>query len=391
MLTEKGTGKPRGIAFVELLFDADWKAPEGAMGDFIPDQRLAVALTKHHTLLAGRRINVEKTAGGSGSSGKRKAVIEEMRNEQKGTHKTRITGLLSKVSEEYGGEFTGVLKPDMFDDRATDFLTWFDDRVAGLAVREFADAWYGGKVNNCNAFLMGILKRYRVTDGENDAYKIGDTFKKQKTDGGFDTSWGNGASGGGGDDGGGEPELNAQQRRLAKRAAKRAAFEAAAAESGGDGAGSAGSAGAGGEKRKASGGEKIALEGKGEVNAQERRLAKREAKRLKLAAEEAPSSIAPAPASSPAPAPASKSAATSTPAGDGGMNAQERRLAKREAKRVAAEAAAGGASSTPSTGPKTPGGTSIKERLTQIEGLKSAGLISDVEYSEKRQAILASI
>jgi nucleolar protein 6 len=67
MLTDKKTNKFRGLAFIEVK---DNKA-------------LGAALSRHHTLLHGRRINVELTAGGGGTkSTKRKEKIETMRKKQ---------------------------------------------------------------------------------------------------------------------------------------------------------------------------------------------------------------------------------------------------------------------------------------------------------------------
>ena len=48
-----------------------------------------------------------------------------------------------------------VMRPSLFDERATDFLTWFDDQSAKNALQEFAVQFYGGKVKNANAFLTG--------------------------------------------------------------------------------------------------------------------------------------------------------------------------------------------------------------------------------------------
>lgn len=54
MLSEKATGKFRGIAYIEVK----------------NDESIKTALSKHHTLLKGRRINVEFTTSGGGTKSK---------------------------------------------------------------------------------------------------------------------------------------------------------------------------------------------------------------------------------------------------------------------------------------------------------------------------------
>lgn len=65
LLTEKESGKSRGIAFAE--FDSA--------------KRMQNGLKLHHTKLNGRRINVEVTCGGGGKSERRRQKIRE-RNEK---------------------------------------------------------------------------------------------------------------------------------------------------------------------------------------------------------------------------------------------------------------------------------------------------------------------
>lgn len=78
LLTERAeSGKPaksRGIAFVELATSAEMQA----------------CLRLHHTLLNGREINVELTAGGGGKGKERKGKINE-RNKRIGEQRDRRT------------------------------------------------------------------------------------------------------------------------------------------------------------------------------------------------------------------------------------------------------------------------------------------------------------
>lgn len=72
LLTEKATGKSRGIAFLEL-----------ANGN-----ELQSALKQHHSILNGKRINVELTAGGGGKSEGRKEKLKQ-RNERVSTQREK--------------------------------------------------------------------------------------------------------------------------------------------------------------------------------------------------------------------------------------------------------------------------------------------------------------
>ncbi|CAK9781008.1 unnamed protein product [Cutaneotrichosporon oleaginosum] len=87
LLTEKATGrappKSRGIAFLELASSAE----------------LQTCLRLHHSQLAGRRINVELTAGGGGKGETRRAKLAE-RNKRVGGQRERR----AEREKEAGGE-----------------------------------------------------------------------------------------------------------------------------------------------------------------------------------------------------------------------------------------------------------------------------------------------
>ncbi|EKC97522.1 hypothetical protein A1Q2_08186 [Trichosporon asahii var. asahii CBS 8904] len=72
LLTDKATGKSRGIAFLEL-----------ANGN-----ELQSALKQHHSILNGKRINVELTAGGGGKSEGRREKLKQ-RNERVSTQREK--------------------------------------------------------------------------------------------------------------------------------------------------------------------------------------------------------------------------------------------------------------------------------------------------------------
>lgn len=74
LLTEKGTGRSRGIAFVE--FDNEEDAER--------------ALQLDYTLMGDRRIRVEKTAKGKGNNEGRKDAISKMKEEQSRVKKKSV-------------------------------------------------------------------------------------------------------------------------------------------------------------------------------------------------------------------------------------------------------------------------------------------------------------
>ncbi|POM59375.1 RNA binding protein [Phytophthora palmivora] len=145
MLTDKKTNKFKGTAFIEVK---DSKA-------------LGAALSRHHTLLQGRRINVELTASGGGNkSENRRNKIDLLRKKQSNVQVEKTKALIQKHID--GPEYK--LKQEDVDDRMIDFLSWFDYETAKKALEEY-NRCVNDKVNNRKAFFMGILKRFRQTDG----------------------------------------------------------------------------------------------------------------------------------------------------------------------------------------------------------------------------------
>lgn len=145
MLTDKKTKRFKGTAFIEVK---DSKA-------------LGAALSRHHTLLQGRRINVELTASGGGNkSENRRNKIDLLRKKQSNVQVEKTKALIQKHID--GKEYK--LKQEDVDDRMIDFLSWFDYETAKKALEEY-NRCVSDKVNNRKAFFMGILKRFRQTDG----------------------------------------------------------------------------------------------------------------------------------------------------------------------------------------------------------------------------------
>ncbi|KAL1926590.1 hypothetical protein VTP01DRAFT_5711 [Rhizomucor pusillus] len=87
LMTEKGTNKPKGFAFVEFQEAAQLKK----------------ALAFHHTFFKKRQINVELTAGGGGKTEARKEKLkqknEKLRKERQKRHQVKILGKGGKGDE----------------------------------------------------------------------------------------------------------------------------------------------------------------------------------------------------------------------------------------------------------------------------------------------------
>lgn len=104
MLTNAKTQKSRGMAFVEVV-----------NGD--PDFLYAL-LTLHQTMLKGRRINIERSAGGKKNSETRKTKLDNYRKEQE----THFAKVVEKIFSEY--RKTGELREnELVSHRDPYFLT----------------------------------------------------------------------------------------------------------------------------------------------------------------------------------------------------------------------------------------------------------------------------
>lgn len=145
MLTDKRTKKFKGTAFIEVK----------------DSKSLGAALSRHHTLLNGRRINVEMTASGGGNkSEQRRTKLDLLRKKQSNVQVEKTKALIQKHIDSRECKLT----KDDVDDRMIDFLSWFDYETAKVALEEY-NRCVSERVQNRKAFFMGILKRFRETDG----------------------------------------------------------------------------------------------------------------------------------------------------------------------------------------------------------------------------------
>lgn len=150
---EQGGGS-RGMAFVELASEA----------------AVHTALRLHHSVMSGRRINVERTVGGGGTSGDRKQKLELLREKQGKQMVQTVKELCETILPEAADEVeeeerdrARVVRADV-DERVLEFLCTVPTSLAEEALRE-AKALDMNGVRNRSAYLMGVLKR-RVAESD---------------------------------------------------------------------------------------------------------------------------------------------------------------------------------------------------------------------------------
>jgi len=140
LLTNKKTGKSKGIAFLEVT----------------SDKQMATALRAHHTLLGNRPINVERTVGGGGNGETRKQKIKSLKQLQGSAVLKEVRAL---VDEAVAGS-DGAIKREDIDDRLVEALCSFPRKTAKLILGEVAKSDFAS-VRNRSAWIMGFIKRYR--------------------------------------------------------------------------------------------------------------------------------------------------------------------------------------------------------------------------------------
>lgn len=135
LLTDETTGRSRGMAFVEV---------DSA-------KALHVLLSLHRSTLAGRRINIEKSAGG-GKRAKRLRVQDKRERQQEAVEDAVRRVLAEKVA---GGE----LRPHELDEGVVKLLSRRSGRLAKAALDEFCSLEIRQKLENPAAYLTKIITR----------------------------------------------------------------------------------------------------------------------------------------------------------------------------------------------------------------------------------------
>lgn len=138
--TDERTGKSKGMAFVEC--------------DTAEALHACVAL--HHASLDGRRINVEKSAGGG------KAVKRQRLGDKREKQRAKVETTVARVVAEF--EKDGSLRPGEVDDGVRKLLARRSGRVAQLALQEYCSLEGRENFDNPAAYLTKIV--CRITDEE---------------------------------------------------------------------------------------------------------------------------------------------------------------------------------------------------------------------------------
>ena len=173
LLTDKRTGRARGIGFAEFPTDRDTSR----------------ALAMDHCLLGGRRIRIERTAGGGGKKPRRVGRIVRARGQQEWARRAEVTAYLNKtlermesqrIADRHADEMAAdgrlhssrvrpaaaagapavarPLRREDVDERVLEFLSTLPRDVMRSSVRGAARADLAG-VESPPAYLMGLIKR----------------------------------------------------------------------------------------------------------------------------------------------------------------------------------------------------------------------------------------
>lgn len=132
LLTNEKTGKSRGMAFVE-----------------VDNPELLYALLRlHQTFLNGRRINVERSAGGRGATKKQK--LEQYRKEQ---HEY-VSSVVDKMLQEF--YTNGSIQPDELDEGVIALFNRHSANVVQAALERYVETDGRQKDNPC-AYLTCLV------------------------------------------------------------------------------------------------------------------------------------------------------------------------------------------------------------------------------------------
>lgn len=160
VLTDPATKKSRGMAFVE-----------------VEDPEILYGLLKlHQTFLNGRRINIERSAGGKKNSEARKAKIAQYRKEQE----AYFADVVDKIFKEY--KDTGELRDDELDEGVITLCKRHAGPVIRAAVAEYIEK--GGRdMDNPSAYLTFLVTKFATEGIREDKEDATSTKPKRKAGG----------------------------------------------------------------------------------------------------------------------------------------------------------------------------------------------------------------
>lgn len=141
LLTDPKTQKSRGMAFLETT----------------DPEVLYACLKLHHTHLDGRRINVERSAGGKRNSNTRQSKISQYRKEQE----QHMSETVDKMLADY--KSSGDLDENELDEGVVALCKRHSATTVEAALREYVEA-RGRDMENPSAYLSFIIGRI-ATDG----------------------------------------------------------------------------------------------------------------------------------------------------------------------------------------------------------------------------------
>jgi RNA recognition motif-containing protein len=158
MLTNKKTKQSRGMAFVEIL-----------TGD---PEFLFALLKLHQTYLKGRRINVERSAGGGKNSETRKTKLEQYKKEQQEYFAEVVDNILKEFKA------TGEIRDNELDGGVIQLCRRHAGPVVRAAITEYVEK--GGRdMDNPSAYLTFLVAKF-AKEGIHDEEATGKTKTNKK-------------------------------------------------------------------------------------------------------------------------------------------------------------------------------------------------------------------
>lgn len=145
LLTDKKTKKSKGMAFLEV------SNPE----------LMYQCLSLHRTAIDGRRINVERSAGGGKSSEARKTKIASYRKEQTEYMSSTVDKILAEYREK------GELEADELDEGVISLCKRHSAATIESSLAEYVEA-RGNQMDNPSAYLTHIIGRIATNADEYD-------------------------------------------------------------------------------------------------------------------------------------------------------------------------------------------------------------------------------
>jgi len=197
--------KIAGDCTIRLLTDERKKSKGMGFIQTSTPEHMYELLALHKTTLNGRRINVERTAGGGKNNDKRKIKLKQYKENQS-NHMNETIGRILK--EFYD---SGDIKEGELDDGVVGLCGRHTTATVSQSLKEYVDMRGGrdkaGTLDNPSAYLTSIITRVSVEGveaSELERKKARESDKQKKQGGGGRGGGGRGGGGGGGRGGGGE-------------------------------------------------------------------------------------------------------------------------------------------------------------------------------------------